>query len=574
MKQLSLVINIRLNEAENTAAEIYTIREGYRVVAVRGSVIFSVISSLSFIDPMYQFSLQKFMEQMSEILRKREKRDGLIDRLLLLTSDITTSLYNIICPGLFEKHKLLYSFMTAVKISIAANVISETEWHYFTDSVLPYISSSDNPPLPGHLRAYGLCEKSWTSALMLAYNMPVAFKGLIDDLKNIERCSEWARFFQSDSYHTHDLPVEWESRLSCFHRLLLIKTIKEEQIVFAMKKYITDNIGESFCESPLSDVDDVYNVSTAVTPLIVILSPGENPIDSILQLAEKKGQSGKRLRIISMGQDQDHRAEKAIEEARLLGGWVYLQNCHLSLSWLPKLEEIVDKMQKDPGSVNSNHRLWISSMSTTHFPVSVLQCGVKIAVETPKGIKSHMMRTFQSISEEEYNSCTRKELYKKFLFTTAFFHALIFERKKYGALGWNVPYNWMNSDLKSALVQVKMNLETQDSIPWETLIFNLSEVTYGGRVTDVLDKRTISAILRKYYSPSLLDESFTFTEDGIYYPPICSDLSGVREYIQQLPSEDDLDISLLGLHPNAVISHQQRESRAFLSAGEEPSYFF
>ena len=560
------MIGIRLNEAEDAAVEIDTIREGYRTVAARGSLIFSVIASLAFVNPMYQYSLFKLKEQVSKILRKTEKRDGLADRLSLLTSDITMSLYNVTCPGLFEKDKVLFSFMIAAKINIKANIISETDWLYFTDGVIPSISIiSDNLPLPEELRAYGFAEKSWASTLMLAYSMPIAFKGLIADLTSIERCSEWARFFQSDSPHTDNLPEEWERRLSSFHRLLLVRIIKEDRTVFAMKKYITDNIGDSLCDDAMFDLEDVYRNSIAVTPFIIILSPGDDPMDSFLQLAENQGKSGECLRMISMGRGQGPAAEKAIERAHLSGDWVYLQNCHLVLSWLPKLEEIVDKMQRDPGSVNSNHRLWITSMPTILFPVSVLQVGIKIAYESPKGIKSKLMRTFQTISEEEYNCCSKKDIYKKLLFTTAFFHALILERRKYGAAGWNIPYDWTNGDLKAALIQVKMFVETQDSIPWESLNISLSDVTYGGRVTDVLDKRMISAMLKKYYSPPLLDESYTFTQDGVHFAPICPDLSAVRAYIQQLPSEDNLD--LFGLHPNASISYQQRESRALLTAG-------
>ena len=36
-----------------------------------------------------------------------------------------------------------------------------------------------------------------------------------------------------------------------------------------------------------------------------------------------------------------------------------------------------------------------------------------------------------------------------------FFNALILERRKFGAVGWNIPYEWMNSDLKAAMMQVK-----------------------------------------------------------------------------------------------------------------------
>jgi dynein heavy chain, axonemal len=60
-------------------------------------------------------------------------------------------------------------------------------------------------------------------------------------------------------------------------------------------------------------------------------------------------------------------------------------------------------------------------------------------------------------------------VYKKLAFATAFFNALILERRKFGAVGWNIPYEWMNSDLKTGMNQVRMYVEEQDEVPWETL---------------------------------------------------------------------------------------------------------
>ena len=52
--------------------------------------------------------------------------------------------------------------------------------------------------------------------------------------------------------------------------------------------------------------------------------------------------------------------------------------------------------------------------------------------------------------------CTKPRAFKKLLFGLAFYHALILERRKFGAIGWNIPYEWMNSDLKTGIMQLRM----------------------------------------------------------------------------------------------------------------------
>lgn len=64
------------------------------------------------------------------------------------------------------------------------------------------------------------------------------------------------------------------------------------------------------------------------------------------------------------------------------GQWVFLANCHLSLSWMPKLDKIVEILQT--GKVNPKFRLWLSSSPHPDFPISILQAGIKMTTEPPK----------------------------------------------------------------------------------------------------------------------------------------------------------------------------------------------
>ena len=120
------------------------------------------------------------------------------------------------------------------------------------------------------------------------------------------------------------------------------------------------------------------------------------------------------------------------------GEWVVLQNCHLLASWMSKLEEIQE--QQVESDLHPEFRLWLTSEPSPVFPVPVLQSGIKLTNEPPKGLKANLTRTFNEVDEVTFEGCNKPYEYKRLLFSLAFFHAVILERRKFGPIGWNIPY--------------------------------------------------------------------------------------------------------------------------------------
>ena len=92
---------------------------------------------------------------------------------------------------------------------------------------------------------------------------------------------------------------------------------------------------------------------------------------------------------------------------------------------MPSLENIVINFGLEEYEMHQDFRLFLTSMPADYFPVTVLQNGVKLTTEPPRGLKANLKRTYQEFSETAFNDSKKPETWRKLLFGLSFFHAII-----------------------------------------------------------------------------------------------------------------------------------------------------
>lgn len=296
--------------ADKTEKEIDEARVGYQPVAQQSSGLFFCISDLANIDPMYQYSLDFFKGLFVTAILNSEKSEELEERLAFLNKEVLESLYRNICRSLFEKHKLLFSMLLSIKLMEMAGDLDAAALKYLlTGGVSLGEELPENPTTWLGTRAWGelnrLCKQRGFESFLRHFQ---------------DKHHVYKQMYDASVPQDFKLPTE-ASHLSSFQFLMLLRVLRPDMLVPAISNFVEGQLGGYFITPPGFDLGVVFKDSGPAIPLVFVLSPGADPLNSLEKYAESKK---KVIEKVSLGQGQGAKAERLIADGIKKGNWVVL----------------------------------------------------------------------------------------------------------------------------------------------------------------------------------------------------------------------------------------------------------
>uniref|UniRef100_H2YUI8 AAA+ ATPase domain-containing protein n=1 Tax=Ciona savignyi TaxID=51511 RepID=H2YUI8_CIOSA len=546
-KEMALEVSEKLTIAADTEVKINTAREEFRPVAIRGSIVYFLIVEMSMVNIMYQTSLLQFLGLFDESMAKSTKSPITSKRINNIIEFLTYTAFRYTCRGLYETHKLLFTLLMALKIDLRKTIIRSSEFQTFIKggAALDLKSVVAKP-------CKWILDITWLNLVQLQ-KLP-EFREILNQIARNEK--QWKAWFDTEAPEEEVIPDGYSASLDTFRKLLLIRSWCPDRIMPQARKYIGQSLGARFSEAVILNLEETHQESTIRVPLICLLSQGSDPTDQISTLAKKKNID---CRAISMGQGQEVHARRLVSTLMQIGGWALLQNCHLGLDFM---DELLDTVQTAE-NVNPAFRTWITAEEHPKFPITLLQSSIKFTNEPPQGVKAGLTRTFAGISQDQLDVNNLPQ-WKPLLYAIGFMHTAVQERRKFGPLGWNIPYEFNTSD-HYATVQFLQNhlddLDPKRGIQWSTVRYMIGgEVQYGGRVTDDYDKHLLNTFAAVWFHEQMFTDAFCFYIG--YKIPTFKTTKEVMDAIDTLPLTDTPEV--FGLHMNADITYQTNSATAIL----------
>lgn len=217
-------------------------------------------------------------------------------------------------------------------------------------------------------------------------------------------------------------------------------------------------------------------------------------------------------------------------------------------------------------------RIWITCEPDNNFPLGLLQMAIKMSFVPPSGIKAGLSRTFNTqINPDFLERVEPLDRWKSAVFAVCFMHSIVLERRKFGPLGFTVPYEYNYGDMESTLLYIEKHMNfcfaNQVKEQWNAIRYIACEVQYGGRITDNMDREMFNTYGDIWLDEKIFQKGYNFNPsvpgDFQYKIPESNEHSAFLKFVEDCPEKDPP--AIFGLNASADLTFRLNQSLVLIN---------
>ena len=217
-----------------------------------------------------------------------------------------------------------------------------------------------------------------------------------------------------------------------------------------------DEMGPDYVEPVTDTIESIYDGRSprhaGDLPVVYWCRP-----HGVHRAARAQEEAPRQPAVMSMGEGQEEYAVQGHErgcQERYVGASAELR---AGLDLMVKMEDFLANLYEQEG-FDKNFRLFITALPEKTFPLGLLQMSTKVTNEPPPGLKAGVLKSYTVLVDQERLERVDTMQWRQLLFALCFMHSTVQERRKFGPLGWGIPYEYNNGDLTACILFLEKHL--------------------------------------------------------------------------------------------------------------------
>ena len=528
-KSKSLKSEEILKQSIRQSNEIENKRNIYKNLSKKAASIYILLQELYKINPMYRFDLENFLilYKNTIILENKHSFNNIEEKLSKYMDSLIRKSYIYFSRSIFKSDLLVFGLYYIKILFDDGSDEYNKKWNFLLGN-LDSQNMEGNPPkwLPEERKIYFNNFEKYFPEL----------SKLIKDNERWYKSNTPEKELENDRYNYNLIEIDI---------VLIINIIRPDRMENALKNFICSMLKiDSIAPPPMTMNNYLEENKDNKVPIMFLTTLGSDPSKDLEELAIKE--VGRENYIeIPMGSGDNNNIIRIIRESSSKGQWVTLKNIHLAFSWLPNLAKEIKSLT----NINEKFRLYLTTESHPKFSPILLQSCIKYTYETPPGVKKNMERIYQQWSIDLLNNINQPDIFQA-LFSLAFIHAILQERRTYIPQGWSKFYEFSYNDLKvSSEIMLEFLFKENNLISWENIKGIIKGTCYGGRIDNTFDNKIMCTYIDKIFNKEILGRKGNYILDNNLLPVIISnEKDDYLNIIKNIPENDNPEMFGLPLN--------------------------